>query len=447
MWDKITRQVEDGSLSIEGANDILTLALGTREHSRRLRAVGGFVTPSAYFHVPRRGIHSCCEERQQNLEATVSDLKVQVDALKQSLPNTPHSDYAGSNTLENDNMGSPQLHPSPIVNMVETDDNMAPFDPITMENRVITEDNMPPNPGLRQKVKKSKQCKLAVGSREHVVAHGTMFERVGPHETIHTVLLGPDNVRVSVDVMIIEDALLPIPIPGEAATIGEALGNKGNLGIAGSKGASKNREVVGNEATSKNVACEKNLESIRSFASLVKHLLPLKAIEMKVEKDLFGMDVDYHLQKVDMGYICELRELSIQCIGLYMSYLYEAIKASNMHRSFFFVNPYVTSVKNKPGDDSHEALLARRLEDAKSGELVFAPFNIGAFIIYEGNKGNRRRSLQYWKVVQCPKQLRDVECGFYVMMFMRDLIRDQGILSKNNFNGRNTYTKAEIDEV
>lgn len=48
-----------------------------------------------------------------------------------------------------------------------------------------------------------------------------------------------------------------------------------------------------------------------------------------------------------------------------------------MHRSFFFVNPYVTSVKNKPGDDSHEALLARRLEDAKSGELVFAPCNIG----------------------------------------------------------------------
>lgn len=146
--------MEDGSLSVEGANDILTLALGTREHSGRLRAVGGFVTPSAYFHVPRRGIHSRCEERQQNLEATVSDLKVQVDALKQSLPNTPHSDYAGSNTFENDNMGSPQLHPSPMVNKVVTDDNMAAFDPITMENRVITEDNMPSSPGPRQKVKK-----------------------------------------------------------------------------------------------------------------------------------------------------------------------------------------------------------------------------------------------------------------------------------------------------
>ncbi|KAF7143801.1 hypothetical protein RHSIM_Rhsim05G0145300 [Rhododendron simsii] len=94
---------------------------------------------------------------------------------------------------------------------------------------------------------------------------------------------------------------------------------------------------------------------------------------MKVEKDLFGVDVDYHLQKVDMEYICELKELFIQCIVLSMS----------------------------------------------------------AFIIYEGNKGNRRRSL-HWKVVQCPKQQTDVECRFYIMMVMRDLIRDQGILSKNN---------------
>lgn len=48
-----------------------------------------------------------------------------------------------------------------------------------------------------------------------------------------------------------------------------------------------------------------------------------------------------------------------------------------MDRRFLFVNPYAISVKNKPGDDSNEALLARRLEDARDGELVFAPHNIG----------------------------------------------------------------------
>lgn len=141
--------MEDGSLSIEGVNDILTLALVTPERSGRVRAVGGFVTPSAYFHVPKCGIHSRCQERQQNLEATVSELQVEVRALKQNLPNTPHSDYVGSNTL-NDNLGSPQFHQSPVVNKVVTDDNMVPLDP----NRVIVEDNMPLDPDPRPKLRK-----------------------------------------------------------------------------------------------------------------------------------------------------------------------------------------------------------------------------------------------------------------------------------------------------
>ncbi|KAF7143006.1 hypothetical protein RHSIM_Rhsim05G0213000 [Rhododendron simsii] len=49
--------------------------------------------------------------------------------------------------------------------------------------------------------------------------------------------------------------------------------------------------------------------------------------------------------------------------------------------------------------------------------------------------------------LQCPKQPTNVECGFYVMKYMKDLIRDERILSKGNFNGKKTYTKAEIDEV
>lgn len=65
-----------------------------------------------------------------------------------------------------------------------------------------------------------------MGSGEHIVAHGTMFERVGPDEKIHTVLLGPDNVRVSVDFVIDESALLPITSGGvDATTVGEALGH------------------------------------------------------------------------------------------------------------------------------------------------------------------------------------------------------------------------------
>lgn len=63
-----------------------------------------------------------------------------------------------------------------------------------------------------------------MGSVENIVAHGTVYERVSSDETIHTLPLGDANVRVSVEFVIIPDALLPIPIPGDATLVGEAVG-------------------------------------------------------------------------------------------------------------------------------------------------------------------------------------------------------------------------------
>ncbi|KAH7864922.1 hypothetical protein Vadar_019250 [Vaccinium darrowii] len=54
-----------------------------------------------------------------------------------------------------------------------------------------------------------------------------------------------------------------------------------------------------------------------------------------------------------------------------------------------------------------------------------------------------RRTSLVWEVVKCPNQLASVACGFYVMMFVRGLIKDQTILSKNNLKGKSTYMKAE----
>ncbi|XP_040372966.1 uncharacterized protein LOC121052304 [Rosa chinensis] len=59
----LKRKVASGELNAEGTNDVLTLALGTPEHGGRVRGIGGFVTPSTYFHLPKR--------RKESIEATV----------------------------------------------------------------------------------------------------------------------------------------------------------------------------------------------------------------------------------------------------------------------------------------------------------------------------------------------------------------------------------------
>ncbi|XP_028066456.1 uncharacterized protein LOC114269344 isoform X2 [Camellia sinensis] len=123
-----------------------------------------------------------------------------------------------------------------------------------------------------------------------------------------------------------------------------------------------------------------------------------------------------------MEYICHVKELSVTCIMLYIS------------------------GKIMAGEKSKSVLLARRLEEAMLEQLVLIPYNIGALKIYETTQ-RRRRTIPVWKVVQSPQQPTNVECGFYVMRYMKDLIRDQSILRKQNFNGKKTYTETELDEV
>lgn len=57
------KKVESGKLTISGSDDVLTLALGTPEHSGRVRGVGGFVNPSTYFNLPKR--------RKESVQETV----------------------------------------------------------------------------------------------------------------------------------------------------------------------------------------------------------------------------------------------------------------------------------------------------------------------------------------------------------------------------------------
>ncbi|XP_028098409.1 uncharacterized protein LOC114298098 [Camellia sinensis] len=233
---------------------------------------------------------------------------------------------------------------------------------------VRTKDDIPPQ-DPKQNKRKGKPCKLAIGSIENIVAHGTVYERIEHNEAIHTVPLGESNVRVSVKVVIQKDAPLPIPIPDEMLIVGEAVG----FFVAWPK----NLVLVSDEGASINVECGKYQESIQSFVSLVEHIKYDEAIDIPLEKDIFGEEINVQLQKVDMEYICHVKELSVTCIMLYISHLHQVLKASNWRKQFVFVNPCVVSGKTMAEEKSKSVLLARRLEDAMLEQLVLIPYNIG----------------------------------------------------------------------
>ncbi|KAI8529971.1 hypothetical protein RHMOL_Rhmol11G0017500 [Rhododendron molle] len=222
----------------------------------------------------------------------------------------------------------------------------------------------------------SQPSKLAVGSLDNTVAHGTMFEKFGPDVPLHIVPLGEANVCVSIDFVIQKDAILPVPIPGETYVVGDATGYH----VAWPT----NLILFGNEATSSNVDSDKYLESLRSFDDYVETVACKEAFTITLDEDMFGANVEVPLQRVDMEYLSQMKELSCR--------------------------------KNQ--------------DNAK---------NMRRTVDWKG--------VEYQMFMYCPKQPSTIECGFFVMRFMKDLVANPSMLCRRDFNGKKTYTQAEIDEV
>ncbi|RVW79489.1 hypothetical protein CK203_050087 [Vitis vinifera] len=51
-----------------------------------------------------------------------------------------------------------------------------------------------------------------------------------------------------------------------------------------------------------------------------------------------------------------------------------------------------------------------------------------------------------WVKVVCPRQLGSVECGYYVMRYMKDIIVDPSLLS-TKFKGEKSYSEVELNEL
>ncbi|PON33680.1 hypothetical protein PanWU01x14_350680 [Parasponia andersonii] len=79
--------------------------------------------------------------------------------------------------------------------------------------------------GTSSRLKKNRPCKLAVGSRDNIVALRYVQEST-LSTIIHSKELGENNFRVSVEVVLDSIALIPIPNPDDdTRLVGDVLGS------------------------------------------------------------------------------------------------------------------------------------------------------------------------------------------------------------------------------
>ncbi|TYK03264.1 transposase [Cucumis melo var. makuwa] len=197
----------------------------------------------------------------------------------------------------------------------------------------------------------------------------------------------------------------------------------------------------------KEVVCEFNM----------KMSLPLKTIlrfaENVMDKDsgiryqlpfsLFGIGRKTCVLREDIIDFCNMREVKTLTFVAYTVYLHSQDKLSN----YIFVGPSLISV----GHNTQEVRarnLCSRLMASKSNQLVLAPFNPGAITIFWSQKNiQTSRKQPIWKTVKCPLQVGVVECGYYVMRYMRNIITNRSIVVTDLIDTKTSYSQLELDEV
>ncbi|RVW32351.1 hypothetical protein CK203_087512 [Vitis vinifera] len=308
--DKLLKESQENGRSVSGSNDILVEALGTPEYSGRVRAKGKHYTPRQYFN-------------------SAADHVVK--------------DFIAASKEEQ------------RIFQAEVLAKLSQVGAVTPQSDV-------------------RKCELAIGTKENIVAGGTIILECGP------------NYLVVVDAPYDSSAPLPIPIPGQTTTVGAAISyqvlwptdfviirtpilvtlvSKAGMG----EGSKENRSRV-----------------IADRLKNTKH----------AEHLLIPYNPDFHWVLVAL----EMKKM---------------------------IAYYLDPMACQPCDD---------LKDIVNMAMRINP--------PEKQKTSKREPT--WVKVVCPRQPGSVECGYYVMRYMKEIITNPNQLT-SKFWEKKSYSEMEINEV
>ncbi|CAL9013030.1 unnamed protein product [Prunus brigantina] len=80
LIDDLKKQVSEGTLTVSGSNDVLTMALGTPEHGGRVRGVGAGVSPTQFFNLPRQQRVKFANKLKESVMAAVREETKKMEA-------------------------------------------------------------------------------------------------------------------------------------------------------------------------------------------------------------------------------------------------------------------------------------------------------------------------------------------------------------------------------
>ncbi|KAI5417001.1 hypothetical protein KIW84_041847 [Lathyrus oleraceus] len=352
-------------------------------------------------------------------------------------------------------------------------------------------------------------CQLYLSSPTYrLVGKGKVHNTSG--DLLHHRPLPDGHLKVSVDVVLDKDALLPIPdIVSETTLLRDAIGSFVAWPLdlifiddeTPTKPASKDKGILRHNesvASQKEVFAQGSQQLSQKIGSRQKNKrdLPVTSLPKKgafvpryqisletlvdssdmatagairlldMEEDIFGYSCTETIGKEDLEHIFRHQELGVGVIHTYIRFLYDNFMRGNdqLSNRFRFVS---SSLVNKAlicrEPDSCREYLVKRFMASSTNNLYLWPYNSGCHwlllaidplkeVVYflnsiDGEWTNypdmkqlvdtsikvfrsqrqarvpRTKSSNItWIKVQCPLQRNGIDCGYFVMRFMREII-------------------------
>ncbi|CAL8119106.1 unnamed protein product [Prunus armeniaca] len=388
LIDELQKQVAEGSLSITGSNDVLTLALGP-EHPGRVRGVGAGISPRQFFNLPRPQRVKFADQLKESVRIVLQEETKKMEARTKQLVEA-----------EREHLLSQLSHLIPNS------------DPSMLKPKTSPCQNQ----GLQQSPKNPMSDKASCSGAE-----------------VRSLHLEDDTAR-----------------------------NR------------EQQEQTGNEVVDySNVEVPSSLQSLCGYVETT--LKPQgKIMTFNIEKEVFGADRSTFVLHEDITQFSGMEEIGATVVAVYMSMV-------------GFIDPAQVSA-NAGSLTDRSRIVASRLQKTDGEQIFMMPYNPGlvslkgfclakretvyfldplpgnrvvdeegknivnsALKIYNSHIGRPGRKAPIWKTLPgTPKQPSSVECGYYVMRFMREIIMDPSLEFEKKFaKGKDQapYPQAAIDEV
>ncbi|KAL0551541.1 hypothetical protein IC582_010630 [Cucumis melo] len=239
--------------------DILTDALGSKEHGGRVRGVGAFVSQSQYFNRVK-GKEKMCHKEEDDSRCK-SDKK--------------RSNHSGSS-----------------IGSINID--------------LDADEDTPTNKGVEET-----PCQLSIGSINNIVAVATIVEDN----------IGCPNVKVLVDVVTGENLTIPNPLKGKIETLNQALGNiiewprRLVSTINDKQEHSTRKDVVypSNYTDVNGIIKLLNRHAMNNMEDVDMIRIPMNEL-------IFGSDKFVYLAREDLLHYCGMVEIGYMCILAYITF-------------------------------------------------------------------------------------------------------------------------------